>query len=63
MSSDWIVLAEVEPTQVMLVEALVESAPQLLIREVSDRTVLELFDDAGAVLLALELPRLIRNPR
>lgn len=62
MSSDWTVLAEVQPTQVMLVEALVEAAPQLLIREVADRAVLELFDDAGTVLVALELPRLIQNP-
>ena len=62
MSSDWTVLAEEEPTQVMLVGALVEAAPHLLIREVSDAMVLELFDDAGTVRLALELPRLIRNP-
>lgn len=62
MSSDWTVLSEVEPTQVMLVEAMVEAAPHLLVREVSDNAVLELFDDAGTVLVAVELPRLIQLP-
>lgn len=62
MSSDWTVLSEVEPTQVMLVEAMVEAAPDLRVREVSDNAVLELFDDAGTVLLAVELPRLIQLP-
>jgi hypothetical protein len=62
MSSDWTVLCVEEPTQALLVESLVETMPALNVREVAENMVLEVFDDAGTVPLAIELPRLIRNP-
>lgn len=62
MSRDWSVIGLAEPTQQRIVEALVATMPHLTLRQAAENTLLEVMDDAGTVLLALELPRLIQVP-
>ncbi|MCC9178963.1 hypothetical protein [Arthrobacter sp. zg-Y750] len=62
MSRDWTVLGVEEPTQQRVVDSLVATMPHLTLRQGADSNMLAVLDDDGTVLLALELPRLVRVP-
>lgn len=62
MSSDWTVIGAEEPTFQMITHALVMTVPDLSLRQRAQDTLLEIVDDSGTAVLALEAPRLIQVP-
>ena len=60
MSGDLTVLCVREPDQRIIVGCLLATTPLHNVREVAGGSVLEVFDDGGAAVVAVKLPRLVR---